>query len=94
MEPVIVKRTRGAELFEKWLRDTKTTLADVGKSMGKSHVAVLKWRTGEFRPETIERAKLEKLTSGFVAADSWLTEDEQKSLSEIQPLCTDAEAAQ
>lgn len=94
MEPVIVKRTRGAELFEKWLRDTKTTLADVGKSMGKSHVAVLKWRTGEFRPETIERAKLEKLTSGFVAADSWLTEDEQKSLSEIQPLCADAEAAQ
>lgn len=94
MEPVIVKRTRGAELFEKWLRETKTTLADVGKSMGKSHVAVLKWRTGEFRPETIERAKLEKLTSGFVAADSWLTEDEQKSLSEIQPLCTDAEAAQ
>lgn len=86
MEPEVVKRTQGAELFEKWLRETKTTLADVGKSMGKSHVAVLKWRTGEFRPETIERAKLEKLTSGFVPADSWLSDEERKSLETLQPI--------
>lgn len=84
--PVVQQRSEGAELFERWLRDTKTTLAAVGKAVGKSHVAIIKWKSGEFRPESDARAILEKLTGGAVPASAWLSSEERAAIDAAQPM--------
>ena len=85
MEASVVKRTRGAELLEEWMNTNELTLKSVGDQLGKSHVSIIKWKSGEFRPEPIEREKLEKLSRGFIPASSWHTEDEKAALDRLQP---------
>jgi hypothetical protein len=87
MDTRVVKRTRGAELLEKWLAENDLTLKQVGDQLGKSHVSIIKWKSGEFRPEPIEREKLEKLSMGGVPANAWHTDDEKAALDRLQPLC-------
>ena len=83
---VVQQRSEGAELLEQWLRSTKTTLAAVGKAVGKTHVAIIKWKSGEFRPESDARAILEKITGGAVPAVSWLSAEERAAIEAAQPM--------
>lgn len=58
---------------------------DVAAAVGVSRPIVYGWKSGEYRPETAPRRRLQIFTSGKVKEDDWFTKREWKGIKETRP---------
>lgn len=83
----------GPELLGKWLEKTGISFAKCAALMGVSSPAVQAWKAGKYRPEIVERAKLQRLSNGDVPESSWLSDEERQEIEGMLPFAHDEAAA-
>ena len=71
------ERTRGRALLAEWLNQPDHTQTALAAEVQVSQVAVSQWEHGRYRPDAHLRTALERVTDGFVPADSWMTDRER-----------------
>ena len=85
MSTLLLHATAGRAALTAWMDRSGVGVCELARLLNRSHVAVSKWRSGHYRPSEVERAKLQRLSSGEVAALLWLTDAERAEIDAMQP---------
>jgi DNA-binding XRE family transcriptional regulator len=85
--------TQAAEALAQWMREHDMKPPAVADAVGVSKAAVYAWRKGDYRPDPIVRAKLERWTDGVVRERDWDTDDERAALALVAPYVPTTSAA-
>jgi hypothetical protein len=76
----------GAPLLANYMREHRITATALGKALGVTHGAVVRWRDGEVEPDHSNRQALDKFTGGAVPYASWpSSREEAERLKDIAP---------
>jgi len=75
----------GSEKLEEFISDNGLTKLAAAKYLGVSDPTIYDWVTGIKRPKSHHRRAIEIWTNGKVPAESWLFDDEKRSISIVKP---------
>ncbi len=78
-------RTKGSRLLARWMKRNDVDPKTVAVAAGVSRPIVYGWKSGEFRPETAPRRRLQIFTSGIVKEEDWFTKKEMRGIRETRP---------
>jgi len=82
---VLKMTNEGSRTLKRWMVDNEATPAVVASRIKVTRTAVLGWVSGRFKPNTVARAKVERLTHGKVGLKLWWSAREQKALKIVKP---------
>lgn len=79
------KRTPGAVSLGAFLKEQGVTLDAAANALGTTKSAVYQWINGGQRPRGEFRDAIAKWTSGRIHRDTWMTEEERATSSDVVP---------
>lgn len=78
-------RTKASRLLARWMKQHDVNPKQIADAAGVSRPIVYGWKSGEYRPETAPRKRLQIFTGGVVKENDWLTKREIRGIRETKP---------